>query len=416
MESYNIKHIYVQMNRKLIFAATTLMIAVGCNKFREEINDYKDPLDDGRPVEIRFSSVVNTKASLSGLNDSHDLYIYGLNRTTPGVQEIINAKAHMAKPVGAGEKWEATDGSLVFFDTTFFYNATRDKYDFYGYHLADAAVVPDKLTNYQIDITIDGTQDILLASADPEKDIQRPGVKPEVTNTDYVYSAWSTRRGVTPRLVFSHALAKFEFEVQNLGTLPVVLQSIEITSKTKGLLTVVNQPPTSADANDGLVQGLVVKDDDVETVMELKSPSFVKGGAILDRGEEGDEDDIKVDGIRLEGNMPEPVALLGEIMTFAEQDNKVIVKLMQKGMKEGQFRKITMPITLDETENFGTRPRQGYTYLVSLVVYSLEEVGVNISLLKWDDGGNVSLDQEDKVNHPESGYEDVIVDADNPSI
>lgn len=406
------------MKKVFILTIAALSMMAGCQKINSIIKPGNEPIDDESPVKIQFrSNVLNvtTKASLEGLNGGQDLYIYGLNRTKPGVGEIINAKAHMAKPSGAEEGWSVTEGSLKFADNkTFFYNATKDKYDFYGYYLADAAEIPTKLDNYQIDITINGTQDILLAAADPEKDILAEGVNTtQVTSTEYVYSAWATRRGVTPKLEFRHVLSKFEFEVQNKGTQPVVIQSIDLTTKTNGVLTVINQEPSAEGANDGLVQGLVIKPGDEVTTMRLQSESFLEGGALLDPKEEDNaDDDVMIDGVRLEGNMSEPTVLQGEIMTFAGQDSDVIIKLVQKGMKENQVRQVTMPITLDETENFGTKTREGYTYVVSIVIYSLEEVGIDVKLLSWNHGGKVELDQDDKIDDPESGYEDVIIGGD----
>lgn len=388
------------MKKTLILAAAAVAAAAGCQKFREQFGERHDPLDDGKPVEMTFSSNVlnvGTKASLTGLNESHDLYIYGLNRTKPGVGEIINAKAHMARPDGAQEGWALSEGALQFADgKTFFYNGTRDRYEFYGYHVADAAQVPQTLTDYRIDVTIDGTQDILLGKAYPEDDITAPGVNTEqVTGTDDVYSAWSTRRGVVPKLVFSHALAQYTFEVRNSGMQPVVLQSLEVTSKTNGVLSVIDQD-------------LTIREGDTDVKLALDSDTFVPGGAVLDPMGDGPEDDVKADGVRLEKLQSAPVELDGEIMTFAGQDNKVVMRLVQKGMKEGQYRQVTMPITLDEVANHGSRTQPGYSYLVSIVIYSLEEIGMDITLIDWKDGGAVSLDQEVEAGKPDTGYEDEI--------
>lgn len=403
------------MKRIFAYAIAAAALMAGCQK----VNNVSRPDNgttggNGDRVEIKFRSnmlTVDTKASLDGLNASHDLYVYGLNRTKPGVGEIINAKAHMARPVGAADDWSLSSGSLEFADDkTFFYNATKDRYDFYAYYVADAAEIPEKLDNYQIGITIDGTQDILLAAADPEKDIQAPGVDIyQVTGTENVYSAWAARRGVTPDLEFRHALAQYRFEVLNHGTKPVVLQAIQVTSKTQGVLTVINQDPSSEGAADGLVQGLAIKSDDVETVLTLKSNTFTVGGALLDPGDpETEDDDVMTDGLRLEGSQSVEVPLQGEIMTFAGQENNVILRLVQEGMKPGQYRQITMPIELDETENYGTVSQAGYSYLISLVIYSLESAELNVSLVGWNDGGNIFLDQEEKVDDPDSVYEDEI--------
>lgn len=401
--------------RIFICVLAAAAVAVGCRKDRVEANPEFDPLDDGKPVAVTFSSNVlnvKTRASLTGLNDSHDLYIYGLNRSKPGVGEIINAKAHMAKPSGAGTDWLVAEGALEFADDkTFFYNGTRDVYDFYGYYVGDAATVPETLPDYQLEVAIDGSQDVLIGIANPEEDITATGVDTdEVKDTENVYSAWSTRRGVTPKIKFIHALTQYKFEVKNRGTQAVVLQSVEITSKTNGVLTVVNQDPSAPGADDGLVQGFDIKPGDTDKLISLKSSTFTQGGAVLDYKGEGPDDDVKVDGVRLEPLQTAPVKLEGELMTFAGQTNNVIVKLVQKGMKPGEFRQITLPITLNETENLGTKTRPGYSYLISLVIYSLEEAGMNVSLVEWHGAGSIPLDQEVEAGKPGTGYEDKVYD------
>jgi hypothetical protein len=174
------------------------------------------------------------------------------------------------------------------------------------------------------------------------------------------------------------------------------------------VLTVVNQDPSAPGADDGLVQGFDIKPGDTDKLISLKSSTFTQGGAVLDYKGEGPDDDVKVDGVRLEPLQTAPVELEGELMTFAGQTNNVIVKLVQKGMKPGEFRQITLPVVLDETENLGTKTRPGYSYLISLVIYSLEEAGMNIKLIPWQDGKTVPLDQEIESGKPGTGYEDKI--------
>jgi hypothetical protein len=108
------------MRRLFMSAAAVIAMAVGCQKLNNHVKPGNQQDDnDGRPVAVKFkSNVVNvqTRASLTGLNGSNDLYIHGLNRSKPGVGEIINAKAHMAKPSGAEDGWSVAEGSLQFAD------------------------------------------------------------------------------------------------------------------------------------------------------------------------------------------------------------------------------------------------------------------------------------------------------------
>jgi hypothetical protein len=68
-----------------------------------------------------------------------------------------------------------------------------------------------------------------------------------------------------------------------------------------------------------------------------------------------------------------------------------------------------MDITLDETKNYGKVTKPGYSYLVSLVVYSLEKTDITVSLIPWQDGGTVLLDQEVEASKPDTDYSDEII-------
>ena len=75
MENIKTNRLDIYMKKTLIYLVTAIVVMAGCKKFKPD----SDPLDDGKLVKIEFASnVVNvrTKASLTGLNGSHDLYIW----------------------------------------------------------------------------------------------------------------------------------------------------------------------------------------------------------------------------------------------------------------------------------------------------------------------------------------------------
>ena len=199
------------MKKIFAFAIAAVTMTVGCQKIQELIRPGNGPVDDESPVEIKFTTnvaTVETKGSGSidnqtgGAGDLNTLankkvYIYGFNNSKPGEQELDNVEATVGTE---------TDGKYPLDLGSYFYNGVTDTYDFYGYYVDDAVTgtpAPDE--NYQLDVTIDGTQDILLAEADMNITVPDGAT----WTAEDLFSAKTARAGVVPNLVFEHALARY---------------------------------------------------------------------------------------------------------------------------------------------------------------------------------------------------------------
>lgn len=406
------------MKKIFAFALAAVTMTVGCQKIQELIRPGNGPVDDESPVEIKFTTnvaTVETKGSGSidnqtegatGLNtlDGKKVYLYGFNNSKPGEQELDNVEATVQAK--ENDKYPLALGS-------YFYNGVTDTYDFYGYYVDDAVTgtpAPDE--NYQLDITIDGTQDILLAKADKSADVQGK-IYTANNNTPVpvadAYSAKTARAGVVPNLVFEHTLARYYFDIQNKGSYTMNLESLSISSLAKGKLTVVSKA-ASAEGETGIVQGLkAITGDNANLFLELP-----EGGVKLWGTKDSEET----------GYSSAAVSLPGEIMTFAKYDaagtqdeavtaaNQVTVVLTQ-GVMTGKKRVITMPLNVETELGTQEQPNKkngtvaGYQYKVSIIVYSLEEIHITATVAPWKNGEDLELNP-DKETGEEWGDDKVI--------
>lgn len=365
-------------------------MAAGCQKLQNVINPDDGLVNEDGQVAIRFkTNVANVETkgvgSLETLGTNNTLYIYGLNNTHSGVQEFKNSPAHAE---GNNLVFNAVDHddnpSTPDKAPTYFYAGTTDKYSFYGYYVDDACgagVTPAPGADYKLNVTIDGTQDILLGAAIPDEDVDGNA---EVAVAD-VYSAYSARRGVTPNIVFNHALTRYTFTLLNKGTQPVKVEKVEVMSKTKGVLTVAGAQELTLDGTETADSPLELESDDLPKSLG----SYVKEG------------DVDNDGQPMTPSAP--VALDGSVMTFAGQANTLVLTLSQEGMLDSEQRVVSMPIKVTG----GTLA--AYSYELAVVVYSLEKVGMTVTLKDWITGESIGLDPEDSNSFDEGEVVDDIV-------
>lgn len=391
------------MKKILLFAAAALTMTVGCQKIQELINPDKgqQPVDDNIPVEITFNTNVaaNLQTKGSGAVEDFDgnqkLFIYGLN-VTSGTKEIANQEAKAT--VAASENGE-TSGALTWADPAFaqFYNGTTDVYEFYGYHVDDADVTTEfSETNYVSVITIDGTQDIMLAKATPENDLPVSGGWHETYGTGVdgesltqeqmdarakVYSAWSARRGVTPTLKFEHKLSKLTFSVVNRGSDDLTLQGIDIKTIVDGTLTVVSK---SAERNGGsaLTQGLVKGTTEDYLTLDMEDVTLTpKTIADATGGADGKPVDGYYTALKNGTDNTKPATM----MVFPGKDYEVVLNLTQAGMTTGRY--VTVKINEELLE--------GTAYELQITLYSLSNITINAALVEWAEGKSIGIDTED---------------------
>lgn len=133
--------------------------------------------------------------------------------------DIYN-NAEMITPVGTGA---AT--YVIGTEEQFNYYPTTGAYSFWAYRVDDAGtgtggvgepvgVNDGNATEVKVPFTIDGSQDILTAIPDEAGDLTALQAAHSTATADQIYSAFSSRRGITPTLSFKHQLTRLTFQVK----------------------------------------------------------------------------------------------------------------------------------------------------------------------------------------------------------
>jgi len=411
------------MKKIFAFAIAAVTMTVGCQKIQELVNPDRNQtsFDDNEPVEITFNTnVANvaTKAAIAGENtlEGKTVYVYGFNNSTDQ-QEFYNEKATVGT-LTAG-KMGLTMGN------THFYNGTTDRYSFYGYYVDDACLdtdgnvidpVPSE-TDYTLAVTIDGSQDLLLAKTNPAEDVKDKsydGAGAQPVSKDDVYSAKTARAGVVPNLVFEHALAKFNFSVINKGGYDLTLENLAVSSMTKGTLTVAedNQGLKATTGSDGYLY-LPLAGGSM-TLPQAPVPTTPIPGEIMAfalYAADGTQDN-GVDVRDVEDN--KNTAETSDDVTY-KVSNDVTFILKQDGM-EGKRRVVTMPIRVTTPEVDGLRAAlngtvAGYQYNVSIIVYSLEQISLTATVTPWKEVTAIEINPDDTNSNVEDGMTYITAEA-----
>lgn len=308
--------------------------------------EQHDPAQEDERVAIVFgTNVVSVQTKGVGSVDQWDqnqtLYIYGFERNQDGsLGSVLIDNVAAAAPSAVSEgAIQVYDPSSQTQDTPFYYGYTQ-KYDFFGYYVDDAATGAPVNTGgvITVPVQIDGTQDILLGYAD------RTQQATSAVPSDRLYSAYAVRKGnIQPVLTFEHQLSRFVFNViaGSEGDAPLYVNSLSVSSKTEGTLTVTG-------ATRGLVAGGTAGQMSLTNRGAALTPYLVSGTGVI--GE--------------------------SIMVMPGEESYDLSFVLEQGGK-------TVPQTTTIPISGGAL--KGRSYLVNLTIYSLESVKVNVTLTAWDE-------------------------------
>lgn len=330
---------------------------------------------------------------------------------TPDV-EVFNNKKFTAPDAANNTK----SGLATTADGTIAYYPVSGNYDFWGYRVDDAAgatpvvktvddtgaeVEANVATKRVVDITIDGSQDIMAGKAVPSPD--------EVTKlgnyADNFYSAYAARKGVQPNITFNHLLTRFTFEVRagskataglpaGGNTEAVKVTGVSVDSKTTGTLTVAYTGATKEAADlltfTGDASALTLKQRDA-ALADNNAPLVALEPVSLTW-----TDDAATIG---------DVIKVGEALLVApgETEYPLTIALSQDVLQKVGEAKVTMPIEQKATIKMdGVKKFEpGKSYKVTITVYGLEDIRVTATLVPWADGGSIDIDDDRNPNEGE---------------
>lgn len=302
-------------------------------------------------------------------------------------------------------------------DGTIAYYPVSGNYDFWGYRVDDAVAgtpdvklvddtdtetTADLATKRVVAIEIDGSQDIMAGKATPSAD--------EVTKLgnygQNFYSAYAARKGVQPNITFNHLLTRFTFEVRagskatagagaSGNTEAVRVQGVSVESLTDGKLTVAYKGETKEAA-------------DLLTFTGDASPLTLKQRAA---GADNNAPLVDLEEVAL--TWPADAnATVGDVLPVGEAllvapgqtEYPLTIALAQKvkknttaADKEDMALEQKATIKIDGTQKF----EPGKSYKVTITVYGLEEIEVTATLVPWQDGGSIDIDDDRNPNEGE---------------
>lgn len=404
------------MNKTWIFAAMALALGTSCSKEKGiDIDDSSREeivLGVGQSVSVQPSSRGN--GAVGGLKDDNNwngeqIYVYCISNGEYGVTgaaKTVKIDGELATaPNGTEDEHGVNKTTLTWNQTTPYYYNGKDVYDFYGVHIDDATVAPADMKigqavlskGFSVGITIDGTQDIMVAQPVKTDDITA-AANDEVTaaDVDRVYSAWSARRNVVPNLVFKHLLTRFNFQAQlgdtetevsgGVEELPadvIKITKIEILNVyDKGTLNIIpaggeqTLVPTAKEANQAVNFEVKSKSADGKlgnfTAVPVKTKSLSAVG--------------------------EDVLLYPEasytIKIYTEQDKNKNDNTDDEGEKWSE----EFPIALSEGSFVA-----GSMYDINITVRGLQEITVQASLTPWENGGSIEVDSDNTGKKDDTG-------------
>ena len=247
----------------LLAAAAATVLAVSCNKEKNQpTTDPTPQIEDNTPQPIRFGTNIAevkapiTKAAIENAGwNGEDLFIYAFGTAANGSVDVANrligsatagapAKAPLDTPAPTGNRDAITLEKDANTHEPYYYTV-GEVYNFFGYYVGDATL--GTMTDYQLPITINGTQDIMVATTDKIADYMAATPAANVS-LDKVYSDASARDHIKPDLMFKHQLSRFVFKTKFAGTganTSVAFKSLTLKSYNKGTLTVAAADPNA---------------------------------------------------------------------------------------------------------------------------------------------------------------------------
>lgn len=374
------------------------------------------------------SSKVQTRGTgtVGGMTDTENvwagqtLWVYMLQK---GSMELalykspaVGATAAAETEVFNNKKFTApttvTSGLATTADGTIAYYPVSGNYDFWGYRVDDAVaggtptvktvgddgteVEANVATKRVVDITIDGSQDIMAGKAVPSTD--------EVTKlggyAENFYSAYAARKGVQPNITFNHLLTRFTFEVRagskataglpaGGNTDAVKVTGVSVDSKTTGTLTVAYTGATKEAA-----ELLTFTGNASALTLRQRNATAADNNAQLD----------PLQPVSLTWPADDDAATVGDVIKIGEAllvapgetEYPLTIALSQDVLQKVGETKVTMPleqkavIKMDGVKKF----EPGKSYKVTITVYGLEDIRVTATLVPWADGGSIDIDDD----------------------
>ena len=405
------------MNRRMLtYTLAALFLAQGCvdDSYRGAADDpYRNPpervpilisLADPDDYVPLHSTQSKSGGPVNGMSDwtGREIYVYAFNKdlqTDFGVTSLrdniqclvdgsidepgsLAGKRARVTESGFFLDWVGTEKNVWYHQGE---HATQN-YDFFAYYIADMPLTGRNFhrggNQVKLDIEIDGSQDVMSAKAELTQDQVALFTEDDRKKIEeYTYSYYTGSRGVQPKFLFQHHLAKIDFEIRpgylENAVKRIYVESIKVESRYKASFTVADKSTPSQ-------LGLSFAKD--RKLLYLAEPD----GSELVKGRYG------IETLKTENQVPTPVHVGGSLL-IAPGDSELtaFVKLKEVRLDgtvvpaEGE-NEITLRLD-NGTYELGNR------YLVRLTLFGTLNIESSIEMTEWEDGGDIFIDTEDKM-------------------
>lgn len=285
--------------------------------------------------------------------------------------------------VTAPDQTSDDSNKKIQFNGTHYYEGSNT-YEFYAFHFGNADYtdlgnnLATSITTAGLtaEVTIDGTNDLMIATTDKESDIndQETGNGEAVPgDAAKLYSAWSARKGVTPTLKFEHLLTRLVFKAKMAESETADDISIKsITLKNvASKANVVIIPPSTAASNDPRL---------TTNPADLRITDFV----LMERTD-ANQTMTTLQPITVTTSEEQ----VGEsVLLIPDTQYELAIELYEESADYTSTVKQTLKLDSDAL----FEANQQYT--VNIKVYGLQKIQVNASLTAWGEGGNIDVDPD----------------------
>ncbi len=377
--------------KKIFFFAAAAIVAAACAKEAPQTPqvDVVAPTVDG--VEAiafgtNLKATVATKAqgSVDSWDATQNLYIYGFERkqdpetkavyldfAAPKINNVLAASpAKVEEPTLTGAL-EVKDEN----GQPYYYEGNKT-YDFFGYYVDDLTVTPQVVeTGILVPVVLTGAEDVMVATANPEVD----GVSLE--NPRYAYSAYAARRGVQPTLKFEHQLVQFKFNIES-GSAKAEEENLKVTALTLDALNTA----------DLYVAGANLGFQNVSATPATLNLFDFEGYEVPNLGAEAAKigDCIMVIPNTVNGALAAEDTFSGKVYLTQEAMTEAVpvdFTLKFSEVKDVPVNAEGLPVI--------SAFEAGYSFDVTIKVYSLEKIEISAELTEWVNGGNVNIDTDE---------------------
>ena len=453
------------MKKQFIYAALCIALMSSCSKdndpgsISEPTTNTPDVIDEGSPVAIELGvgapqvSVSTRGTGAAGIDDESGVALWDeqeLKILMTKKNSLVLAKEdpndETSKYIFEGLTFKApastvenpTDMKITNTDGAVKYYPLQGAYDFYGFSFDDAIIeggfqyptTDETAKNIDYKLTIDGTQDIMIAKAELTE-AQKNGTISEngkLAPDDYskAFSSWAARRGVQPTMNFEHLLSRLDF-VAKVGAQVSEDATITISNipayQEQWPAADYPQPETNGNLKNGVyiksIKVLNPKSDitvriadldnsDNEGIQNAEPNEDIAAFNLMQKpSESGDKNLISLTPITpgiTEGTELEIGA--GIMIAPGDSSFEMEIELMQYVMENEAsdthpeptytWKEATLQTTVkldstDETKKF----EAGKFYTITATIFGFQKIEITATLSKWQDGGDISTNPED---------------------